>query len=622
MLTMDKVLLGTFFIASVLSDGHFSISSGIKQSFNRTAPLPVNAGEFIRNASSPDYKFAYSSSTSVTPNAGIATRSVASSNGVYSIGGNRNSRWDNRTERDARATVVTSTIATTTRGYRSSKEASSAILVTSTEGSTKGREDISTTGVSKGDFTTRVVPTTQGDISTTGVPNSRRDLSTRGVHRSREVTGTGGSTNSRGSQENIWVPLSTMVPSSEEHTTSRDVTDPKVDTSTREGTNIAEATTTRGITINWIDPGFHPTGHIISSFMGKNDVIRNMTFEVSTNITANTSAWPTRQPLTSVQTSAKNVNESTIEETAILQPSLGNSLGKEYLCMILRQRGVANAETIHKECSFPKGFSISPTGILKSCKISLKEWTVIAGYNDRCGMLNFTSEMEEHVRKNGLMISERGKIIESKIICIEQKKSGSLASVTMCIVRSDELEGLSKEEMVRLAREKCGISPSDSTGSVRIVESAEGCNYQMPEGYQELNYRFYMTVTAFGGLGLLGNVFAICVFVKGGLKRTHRSNPSIYFTIMLIQDCISLIFKMATGMVFMQWIPALGPLLCALSKFLPMVAANGSMLNIVAVTIERYIALCHPLKARTLLTKRYQDKVIEYITFKGVLCSG
>jgi thyrotropin-releasing hormone receptor len=53
-----------------------------------------------------------------------------------------------------------------------------------------------------------------------------------------------------------------------------------------------------------------------------------------------------------------------------------------------------------------------------------------------------------------------------------------------------------------------------------------------------------------------------------------------------------------------------GHALCSLVVFVQYLGANASALSITAFTIERYIAICHPMKAQIMCTTERAKKII------------
>ncbi|XP_070539723.1 growth hormone secretagogue receptor type 1-like [Ptychodera flava] len=98
-------------------------------------------------------------------------------------------------------------------------------------------------------------------------------------------------------------------------------------------------------------------------------------------------------------------------------------------------------------------------------------------------------------------------------------------------------------------------------------------------------------------LGVVGNAMVAFVVWK---NNDMRSSTNYFLVNLSIADLLVLIICMPTALLETYVISPflLGEVMCKLSPFLERTAAHASVLTLVAVAIERYYAICHPLKAQ------------------------
>ena len=126
------------------------------------------------------------------------------------------------------------------------------------------------------------------------------------------------------------------------------------------------------------------------------------------------------------------------------------------------------------------------------------------------------------------------------------------------------------------------------------------------------NYR--IVGTFFQGLillvGVLGNVLVVLVVVR---TRSMHSPTNCYLVSLAAADCVVLLASVPNEIlsyyvVGNQWI--WGPAGCAIFIFLQNLGINASSLSLTAFTVERYIAICHPMKAQSVCTVQRAKKII------------
>ncbi|KAI0235686.1 Tachykinin-like peptides receptor 86C, partial [Lamellibrachia satsuma] len=106
-----------------------------------------------------------------------------------------------------------------------------------------------------------------------------------------------------------------------------------------------------------------------------------------------------------------------------------------------------------------------------------------------------------------------------------------------------------------------------------------------------------------GFVGIAGNLLVICVILS---DRSMRGSPTNVFIMNLsLADLLILVFGVPEIIQFILnrgWI--LGPTVCKVNRYILVVALYTSVLTLVGVCVERYIAIVHPIKAHLYCSRR------------------
>ncbi|XP_015790558.1 mu-type opioid receptor [Tetranychus urticae] len=165
--------------------------------------------------------------------------------------------------------------------------------------------------------------------------------------------------------------------------------------------------------------------------------------------------------------------------------------------------------------------------------------------------------------------------------------------------------------------------PATGTASPAVVAAAAGfspetyCNnlnttFCKDPSYYAISYRIIGTI--FQGfiliIGVLGNIMVVIVVVK---TRSMRTPTNCYLVSLSIADLMVLIAAVPNEIIAYyvlgdQWI--WGRVGCALFIFFQYLGIDASSLSITAFTVERYIAICHPMKAQKVCTVHRAKRII------------
>ncbi|XP_061431020.1 growth hormone secretagogue receptor type 1-like [Lethenteron reissneri] len=121
-------------------------------------------------------------------------------------------------------------------------------------------------------------------------------------------------------------------------------------------------------------------------------------------------------------------------------------------------------------------------------------------------------------------------------------------------------------------------------------------------------------------VGVAGNVLTILVVTR---FKAMRTTTNLYLSSMALSDiCIFLCmpFDLFRIWQFVPWI--FGDLICKWFQYASECCTYATILHITALSVERYLAVCFPLKAKVLITKRRVARVIWLLWSVAALSAG
>uniref|UniRef100_A0A3Q3DGN1 Growth hormone secretagogue receptor type 1 n=1 Tax=Hippocampus comes TaxID=109280 RepID=A0A3Q3DGN1_HIPCM len=143
-----------------------------------------------------------------------------------------------------------------------------------------------------------------------------------------------------------------------------------------------------------------------------------------------------------------------------------------------------------------------------------------------------------------------------------------------------------------------------------------------PLNYYSLPLLTFITAacTLLSVVGVAGNVMTILVV---GKYRDMRTTTNLYLCSMAVSDL--LIFLCMPLDLYRMWRYRpwrLGDALCKLFQFVSESSTYSTILSITALSVERYVAICFPLRAKALVTKRRVRALILLLWCVAVLSAG
>ncbi|XP_061688328.1 neuromedin-U receptor 1 [Syngnathoides biaculeatus] len=121
-------------------------------------------------------------------------------------------------------------------------------------------------------------------------------------------------------------------------------------------------------------------------------------------------------------------------------------------------------------------------------------------------------------------------------------------------------------------------------------------------------------------VGLSGNLLTCAVVAK---YKKMRNPTNLYLVSLAVSDLLMLAFGMPMEIYELrQNYPfPFGASGCYVKTFIFETVCFASILNVTALSVERYIAVVHPLKTRYLTTKRHAKRVIGAVWAASMLCA-
>ena len=120
--------------------------------------------------------------------------------------------------------------------------------------------------------------------------------------------------------------------------------------------------------------------------------------------------------------------------------------------------------------------------------------------------------------------------------------------------------------------------------------------------------------------GVIGNIITCLVIAR---NRYMHTATNFYLFSLAISDLLLLVLGLPQELyILWQRYPyTFGEVFCVLRGLTSEASTNSSVLTITAFTIERYVAICHPLKAHTMSKLSRAVKLIIIIWILGVICA-
>ena len=293
----------------------------------------------------------------------------------------------------------------------------------------------------------------------------------------------------------------------------------------------------------------------------------------------------------------------------------------QYMCFIVKQRNLINATYETIACSVPKNSKMSELGYITYCKISVKRYKVIAMSPGHCNAIS-PDVMKQfgHTERGHMLAVTNGTVSSVRIICLSPKKFiGSLADTYVCVLVDSSIKLQDTVRLFDYLMKKCNYPATViKRANIRIVDTVHQCSKLQPSAERFDTYTdklasdakstIIITMT-FGSFGIIFNLAGIVILLKGGIEQTQRCRTPLYFVIMLVMDTLDLLGSHVVMLVWMETLPPLPSGACHLTIAINLAGTMVTTFCLLAITVERYLAVCHPLKVSIVLSRSVQNKV-------------
>ena len=192
------------------------------------------------------------------------------------------------------------------------------------------------------------------------------------------------------------------------------------------------------------------------------------------------------------------------------------------------------------------------------------------------------------------------------------------------ILRPDAVGGLAFGGSVTIGEEELVGGVGGGGGSSSNNLSTVGTpRLPHPQYYDPLYQGVAVTLSAIVfTVGFVGNVLVVIVIAR---TRSMHTTTNCYLLSLAVADCLVLLAATlpAVPETFFridEW--PFGRALCSILIYAQYVGIDASSLSITAFTIERYIAICHPIRAQTMCTVSRAKKIIGCLWVFTVLYCG
>ncbi|KAI7794901.1 neuromedin-U receptor 2 [Triplophysa rosa] len=120
--------------------------------------------------------------------------------------------------------------------------------------------------------------------------------------------------------------------------------------------------------------------------------------------------------------------------------------------------------------------------------------------------------------------------------------------------------------------------------------------------------------------GVVGNLLTCTVIVK---DRKMRTPSNLYLFSLAISDLLVLLFGMPLEIyeLWQNYPFPFGESICYFKVFLFEMVCFASVLNVTVLSVERYIAVVHPLKTRYAITNKHAQRVISGVWAMSLFCA-
>ena len=293
----------------------------------------------------------------------------------------------------------------------------------------------------------------------------------------------------------------------------------------------------------------------------------------------------------------------------------------QYMFFIVKKKNPMNAKYEANACPVPRNSKISELGYITYCKISIIKYKVIAMSPGYCNAISSDVMKQFGYRERGHMLRMiNGTVSSLRVICVSPKKFiGNSANTYVCVLTDWSIKLQDTVQLSDYLIKHCNYPTAVVIGAnIRIVDTVNQCSQLPPIGgmydsstdqWERNNTDASRISMAIGSFGTIFNLAGIIILFKGGIEQTKRCRTPLYFMIMLVMDTLDLLSNNVVMLVWTEILPPLPSGACHLTIAIKLAGTMVTTFCLLAITIERYFAVCHPLKVNIILSRSLQNKV-------------
>ncbi|XP_070560087.1 somatostatin receptor type 2-like [Ptychodera flava] len=173
------------------------------------------------------------------------------------------------------------------------------------------------------------------------------------------------------------------------------------------------------------------------------------------------------------------------------------------------------------------------------------------------------------------------------------------------IIERSEIPSASSEEMINSTMQSLNTTSAMATVGWTTLEQKG-----TPSGHVQYEIPFLTTVCV---VGFIGNLLVVAVYSQ---KKARRHNSSLYILNLAIGDLLALVvaafhvteFYRSTWPFVWKTDPS-----CIIHRYFRYVGFNITVSTMVAIAIDRYFAICHPMKFKTSFTLRRTKVILVFL---------
>ncbi|XP_063431121.1 neuropeptide receptor 15-like [Mytilus trossulus] len=164
------------------------------------------------------------------------------------------------------------------------------------------------------------------------------------------------------------------------------------------------------------------------------------------------------------------------------------------------------------------------------------------------------------------------------------------------------------------------ISCSKPSGNCSAASTMNGTSLNMDEpATTETLIGLSILFCQIGLVGIFGNVLVICVILLD--RKMRQSVTNIFIMNLAIADLLIMLFGIPEIVQFRLnrgWL--LGRVLCKINRYILVVSLYCSVLSLVSVCVERFVAIVHPIKAQIVCNRRKNILAVGVIWMISCAC--